>query len=49
MLASLGAMKSVANVKCKTIMALTSDYDTEEITILYREGVTRADIEITVR
>ena len=48
-LASFGVMKSVAAVNRKIIMTLTSDYEMEERTILYLEGVTRAEIESIVR
>ena len=44
-LASLGVAKTVADVNRKIIMPLTSDYEMEERTILYREDVTRAEIE----
>ena len=44
-LASLRVLQSVTDVNRKIIMTLTSDYEMEETTILYREGVTRADIE----
>ena len=43
--ASLGVVKTVADVNRKIIMTPTSDYEMEERTILYREGVTRAEIE----
>ena len=49
MLASLGVLKSVADVNRKIVMTLTSDYEMQEITILYREGVTKAEIESIVR
>ena len=45
-LASLGVAKTVADVNRKIIMRLTSDNEKEERTILYREDVTRAEIEI---
>ena len=48
-LASLGVVKSVADVNRKIIMTLTSDYEIEERTILYREDVTRAEIESIIR
>lgn len=41
-LASLGVVKSVADVNYKIILTLTSDYEMEERTIVYREDVTRA-------
>ena len=41
-LASLGVVTSVADVSRKIIMTLTSDYEIEERTILYRGDVTRA-------
>ena len=44
-LASLGVAKTAADVNRKIIMPLTSDYEMEERTILYREDVTRAEIE----
>ena len=43
-LASLGAVKTVADVNRRIIMTLTSYYEMEERTILYREDVTRAEI-----
>ena len=49
MLASLGVLKSVADVNRKIVMTLTSDYETEERTILYCEGVIRTEIESIVR
>ena len=48
-LASLGVVKTVADVNRKIIMTLTSDYEMEKRTILYREDVTRAEIEIVIR
>ena len=45
MLASLGVQKSAADVNRKIVMTLTSGYEMEERTNLYREGVTRAEIE----
>ena len=42
-LASLGVAKTVADVNRKIIMTLTSDYEMDERTILYREDVTRAE------
>ena len=48
-LASLGVVKSVADVNRKIIMTLTSDYEIEERTILYREDVTRAEIESIIQ
>ena len=44
-LASLGVQKSAADVNRKIVMTLTSGYEMEERTNLYREGVTRAEIE----
>ena len=44
-LASLGVVKTVADVNRKIIMTLTSDYEMEEHTILYHEDVARAEIE----
>ena len=44
-LASLGVVKSVADVNRKIIMTLTSDYEIEERTILCREDFTRTEIE----
>ena len=44
-LASLGVVKSVEDVNRKTIMTLTSGYEKRERLILYREGITRAEIE----
>ena len=49
MLASLGVAKTVADFNHKIIMTLTSDYEIEERTISYREDVTRAEIESTIR
>ena len=43
-LASLGVVKTVADVNRNIIMSLTSDYKMEERTSLYRENVTRAEI-----
>ena len=48
-LASLGVVKSATDVNRKIIMTLTSDYEIEERTILYREDVTRAEIESIIR
>ena len=48
-LASLGVVKSVADVNRKIIMTLTSYYEIEERIILYREDVTRAEIESIIR
>ena len=48
-LPSLGVLKSVADVNRKMIMTLTSDYEMEGRTILYREGVTREEIKNIVR
>ena len=48
-LASLGVTKSDADVNRKIVMSLTSDYETEVITILYREGTTRSEIESIIR
>ena len=45
-LASLGVAKTVVDANREIIMTLTSDYEMEERTILYREDVTRAEIEI---
>ena len=44
-LASLGVAKTVVDANREIIMTLTSDYEMEERTILYREDVTRAEIE----
>ena len=49
MLASLGVAKSDADVSRKITMSLTSDYETEEITIPYREGITRSENENITR
>ena len=50
MLASLGVLNSVADVNRNTVvMTLTSDYETEERTILYCEGVIRTEIESIIR
>ena len=48
-LASLGVVKMVEDVYRKIIMTLTSDYEMEERTILYREDVARAEIESAIR
>ena len=44
-LASLGVAKTVVDANREIIMTLTSDYEMEERTMLYREDVTRAEIE----
>ena len=46
---SLGVAKTVADVNHKIITTLTSDYKMEERTILYREDVTRSEIESIIR
>ena len=48
-LASLGVVKTVADVNRKIIMTLTSDYEMEERIILYREDVTGAEIESIIQ
>ena len=48
-LASLGVAKTVADVNREIIMTLTSDYEMEERTTLYREDVTRSEIESIIR
>ncbi|CAN0395471.1 unnamed protein product, partial [Laminaria digitata] len=48
-LASLGVEKSVGDVNRKLVRSLTSDYEMEQRTILYREGIQRKDIETIVR
>ena len=48
-LASLGVAKTVADENRKIITTLTSDYEMEERTILYREDVTRSEIESIIR
>ena len=47
--ASLGVVKTVADVNRKIIMTLTSDYEMEERIILYREDVTGAEIESIIQ
>ena len=48
-LASLGIAKTAADVNRKITMTLTSEYEMEECTILYREDITRAEIDIIIR
>ena len=42
-------MKTVAGVNRRIIIALTSDNEMEERAILYREYVTRAEVESIIR
>ena len=46
MLASLGVVKTVAEVNREITTTLTSDYEMEKRTIVYREDVTRAEIKL---
>ena len=48
-LTSLRVLKSAAEVNRNIIMMFTSECETAERTILYREGVTCAEIESIVR
>ncbi|CAM9249109.1 unnamed protein product, partial [Laminaria digitata] len=48
-LASLGVTKSEADVNRNIIMSLTSDYEIEEIAVLYRKGVPHAEVESIIR
>ncbi|CAN0405489.1 unnamed protein product, partial [Laminaria digitata] len=47
-LASLGVEKSVGGVNRKLVRTLTSDYEMEQSTILYREDIQRKGIESIV-
>lgn len=49
MLASLGAHLPEEDVKLKIVEVLISDYEYEQRTILYKEDITRIDIESIVR
>ena len=44
-LASLGVTKSGADVNGKIIVSPTFDYEIEVRTVLYREGISRSEIE----
>ena len=48
-LASLGVQLPVEDVNLKIVEALTTDYEFEQRTILYRDNITRAEIEAIVR
>ena len=48
-LASLGVQKSVGDVNRKLVRVLTSDYEMEQRTLLYRNEISRAEIENVVR
>lgn len=48
-LASLGVTKSEADLNRNIIMSLTSDYEIEEIAVLYRKGIPQAEVESIIR
>ncbi|CAM9165641.1 unnamed protein product, partial [Laminaria digitata] len=48
-LGSLGVQKSVGDVNRKLVRVLTHDYEMEQRTLLYRDDVSREDIESIVR
>ena len=48
-LASLGVPKSEGEVNRKLVRVLTADYEIEQRTLLYRDEITRAEIESIVR
>ena len=48
-LASLGVPKSEGDVNRKLVRVLTADYEIEQRTFLYRDEITRAEIESIVR
>ncbi|CAM9850947.1 unnamed protein product, partial [Sphacelaria rigidula] len=48
-LAALGVNMPVEDLNLKLIQVLTSDYEYEQRTILYRDDITRAEIEAIVR
>ena len=48
-LASLGVPKSEGDVNRKLVRVLTADYEIEQRTLLYRDEITRAEIESIVR
>ena len=48
-LTSLGVPKSVDDVNRKLVRVLTDDYEIEQRTLLYRDEITRAEIENIVR
>ena len=45
----LGVLKYVGEVNRKLIRVLVTDYDMEQITLLYRDEISRAEIENIVR
>ena len=45
----LGVYLSVEDVNLKIVKVLTADYGLEQRTILYRDNITRAEIEAIVR
>ena len=45
----LGVYLSVEDVNLKIVKMLTADYELEQRTILYRDNITRAEIEAIVR
>ena len=45
----LGVLKYVGEVNRKLIRVLITDYDMEQITLLYRDEISRAEIENIVR
>ena len=48
-LTSLGVPKSVDDVNGKLVKVLTDDYEIQQRTLLYRDEISRAEIESTVR